>query len=315
MRTSFFVLSLVLAAAPVQAGSKLKKVKRVVLCAVSGGQEASVQWKKETALVDVKMALDAAAAELERQLAGAGIEIVPLAEAEAAAKKLRAGKLDAAKGKLAASEDAMAQGAGAAENSGFAAAMTAAMNNPSMTPEMREQMKKHFAASKGQGGASVKSRAAAQNADAMDAAQKGLAMEAARLGSLSTGNTLTLCPGRSIDQLDRGGESGEKFTFRDGLGADGWLSVEARFGEVVTSDTGNWAASAASAIKYTFSNYVPRWVFEASIHDKKGKRIWSNRKPIRGEMLKIGGTPASAKKAIEADVPNIVGKVVEELTD
>lgn len=313
MRTSLFVLSLIVAATPGHAASKLTKFKKLLVCAVDGEQDVELGKEGGTKL-NLADALDAGAATLESELASAGIGFVPFAEAKAAAEALQA-ELDKEMGGMMDSH-AAAMGAGAemGANAGMAAAMQAAMNNPAVTPEQREQMRKAFGASAGQAGAGMQAKAKGHNADMMAGAKSAREAAAVRSGSPSTGQVRMFCP-RATDEIApdvKGGKPLDRtrhWQFLENVGADGWLFVSARFGDTSTSS----AASGYGAVT-TMSRYVPMWNFEAQAYDKKGKRVWKNAVRVSGEELKIGKTVGSAKKAMDAGAPAAVKELVAEMT-
>lgn len=319
MRTSLFVVALVLAAAPSYAGSKLGKFKKLLVCAVEGEQDIPLGFDKEDGTpaprVNIAGALDASAKALEDELSAAGIGFIPFSEAEAAGQARQERAMKEGEGKLDAHAATMGQAADTGANAGMAAVMQAAMNNPALTPEQREQMRKALGGSSGQAGAAMTAKAKAGNAATMGEARARAAADAGK-GSASTKHVLAYCPRLADEVYDDAGNKDALEFFRE-VGADGWLSVKAAFGDEEGSGMSGWAPTAAAAgvaKAAAKALWVPRWVYEVRVYDKKGKMAWTNRKPIKGEALQVGKTAASAKKAIAAGAPDGIKALVAEIT-
>ncbi|TBR23930.1 hypothetical protein EPO15_05065 [bacterium] len=317
MRTSLLLLSVVLAVSPAHAAAKVKKFKKLVLCAVNGEQTATLGFEEKGApKVKIADALDASAEALEAELSEAGVGFIPSSETKAAAQARMDREEKEMGGKLDASAAAMGQGADLGANAGMNAAMAAAMNNPALTPEQREQMRKAFAGSAGQAGAGMQAKAKAQNADTLANRKGALAAGGSKDGSPATWETRSLC-GHPADEIYRDANNKSAFEFLDEVGGDGWLYVNASFGDVIGSGVTAWAPTAAAAgvaKAAAKARWAPLWVYEAKLYDKAGKLVWSTRKPVKGEEVEIGKTPASALKVIKASAPDGVKKLVAELT-
>lgn len=317
MRPVLFALTLALASAPAQAAPKIKKFKKLLVCAVNGEQSASLGFEEKGApKVPVADALDASAEALEAELSAAGIGIIPFTEATAAAKARMAREEKETEGKLDASAAMMGQGAELGASAGVNAAMAAAMNNPALSPEQREQMRKALGGSAGQAGAGMQAKAKAQNADMMKSGKSAAAAIGSSKGSPSTWETRSMC-GHPADEIYRDASNMKAFEFLDEVGGDGWLYVQASFGDSEGSGVTAWQptnAAAGVAKAAAKARWVARWVYEAKLYDKKGKLVWSNRKPIKGAELKAGKTVASGQKAIEAGVADGIKTLVAELT-
>ncbi|MBI3298233.1 MAG: hypothetical protein HYZ75_08725 [Elusimicrobia bacterium] len=313
MRYALLALSLVLAAQPAHAASKLKKFKKLLVCGVTGEQNATVDLEgKGKALVSTKEALDASAKTLAAELSAAGIGMVPFADAAAAAEARMDRKEKAMEGQLDDYAATAGAAAGGAEIAGMNAAMQAAMNNPALTPEMREQMRKAFGASAGQAAAGTQAKVQSGNVNMMKAAKAGRKAQVGKDGSPSTWHARQFCP-EPKDAIfpdapgDGPSDRGEAFAFLDEVGADGWLFVDAKFGESITTVT-------EQAWKLTQTSFNPRWVYEVKYYDKKGKMVWGNRKPIRSKDIKLGKTAAGAQKAVDASARDSMKTLVAEMT-
>lgn len=318
-----------LAAAPAFAGSKLGKSKKFIICAVGGEQSVPLGFEKDGVApprVEIVDAFEAGAKALEDGLSEAGVSFVPFAEAEAAAKARQAKEFGDAKTQLDGSANTSGAAAEAGANAGGDAVMQAIMNNPGMTAEQKEQYRKAFAASagasKGQVAAAVSNKAQSGYGDMLATGRAAAEAKANSNGSPSTGHVRSYCP-RAGDEIqpDEEGRRGiggtHYYAFRDEMGADGWLYVDATFGVVQGPGPAGYQPTLAAAgmAKATAKSYwIPRWEFQVKSYDKKGKLVWQNRKPIQSDNVEIGKTKASAKKAIAASAPEAVKAVVEALT-
>lgn len=182
----------------------------------------------------------------------------------------------------------------------------AMMNNPNMPAEAKAAMAQYMSPAGKKG-------IAAQYAGATKGMKNAMETSVDAAGGSVAGHLLHVCP-HGTEKVTRGEYSyPEFFKVMDELEPDGWVSVRSRFGEN-RSQKGGYM----EGVSMTSSQFLPVWVYEVSVHNMKGKRVWEpggRENEILSDNVKLPKDEAGKKKAIRDSIPESVGQLVEKLTE